>query len=92
LEQPLGEAVLRELSEYIPESMEPGTVFLLEGEKVFGDPRNPYIAALSCPRCGLIGLITQQQLWCKAYTICGGDICSAEYQIDGENFVYRAPQ
>jgi len=47
---------------------------------------------MSCPRCGTMGLITRRQLAGGEAMICGGDVCSAEYQLDGENFRFRRPQ
>ena len=32
--------------------MDPGTVFLLENQSKLGHAQNPYIAVMSCPRCG----------------------------------------
>jgi hypothetical protein len=39
-----------------------------------------------------MGLITRRQLAGGEAMICGGDVCSAEYQLDGENFRFRQPQ
>ncbi len=92
LEKPLEEQILEELEDFVPQSMDPGMVFMLEDQTKLGDAMNPYVAALSCPRCGLIGLITRRQLYAKEHMICAGAECSAEYRIDGEIFVYRQPQ
>ena len=83
---------LQFLEEWIPEKMDPGTVFLLENQSKFGHAQNPYIAVMSCPRCGTMGLITRRQLCEKEAMICGGDTCSAEYRLDGENIRFRHPQ
>jgi len=92
LEQPLEEQMLEELEEWVPGAMDPGTIFVLEGQRKIGDPRNPYVAAMACPRCGLIGLITQRQLYCGDRMICGSDTCSAEYRINGEKIEFRPTQ
>jgi len=57
-----------------------------------GNAQNPYVAVMSCPRCGTMGLITRRQLCGFEPMICGGDFCSAEYQLEGENICYRSPQ
>ena len=85
-------ADLQFLEEWIPERMDPGTVFVLENQTKLGNAQNPYVAVMSCPRCGTMGLITRRQLCGFEPMICGGDFCSAEYQLDGENICYRNPQ
>ncbi|HVC47781.1 MAG TPA: hypothetical protein VND90_11080 [Terracidiphilus sp.] len=83
---------LQFLEEWIPEKMDPGTVFVLENQTKLGHAQNPYVAVMSCPRCGTMGLITRRQL-CEGETmICGGEACSAEYRLEGENILYRSPQ
>jgi hypothetical protein len=83
---------LRFLEEWIPERMDPGTVFVLENQAKLGHAQNPYVAVMSCPRCGTMGLITRRQLIAAEIMICGGDACSAEYRLEGENICYRRPQ
>ncbi len=83
---------LQFLEEWIPEKMDPGTVFLLENQSKLGHAQNPYIAVMSCPRCGTMGLITRRQLCEKETMICGGDSCSAEYRLEGEDIRFRHPQ
>jgi hypothetical protein len=39
-----------------------------------------------------MGLITRRQLGGGETMICGGDVCSAEYRLDGENICYRPLQ
>ena len=85
-------ANLHILEEWIPERMDPGTVFMLENQAKLGSAQNPFVAVMSCPRCGTMGLITRRQLCAGETMICGGDICSAEYRLDGENILYRHPQ
>lgn len=91
LEHPFVEELLKEAEEWIPE-MDPGTIYLLKNQARLGDPTNPYVAVLTCPRCGTPGLITRRQLYAGEKMICGGDTCSAEYSHDGEKFIYRPPQ
>ena len=55
-------ADLQFLEEWIPERMDPGTVFVLENQAKMGHAQNPYVAVMSCPRCGTMGLITRRQL------------------------------
>jgi hypothetical protein len=47
---------------------------------------------MSCPRCGTLGLITRRQLYGGETMICGGEVCSAEYKLDGDNICYRPMQ
>ena len=83
---------LQFLEEWIPDKMDPGTVFLLENQAKLGHAQNPYVAVMSCPRCGTMGLITRRQLCERETMICGGDTCSAEYKLEGENIRFRLPQ
>lgn len=92
LEQPLTKVPVEFLNEWIPERMDPGTIFILERTPRFGDSKNPFVAVMSCPQCGTLGLITRRQLYAGDRMICGGDYCSAEYAHDGENFIYRRSQ
>ena len=64
---------LQFLEEWIPEKMDPGTVFVLENQAKLGHAQNPYVAVMSCPRCGTMGLITRRQLVRFETMICGGD-------------------
>jgi hypothetical protein len=80
------------LEEWIPERMDPGTIFVLENQAKLGQAQNPYVAVMSCPRCGTLGLITRRQLCGGEAMICGGDECSAEYSLDGESICYRSTQ
>jgi hypothetical protein len=85
-------ADLQFLEEWIPERMDPGTVFVLENQGKLGHAQNPFVAVMSCPRCGTMGLITRRQLCSGEAMICGGDVCSAEYRLDGENIRFRSVQ
>jgi len=80
------------IEEWIPDSMDPGTIFLLENQVKVNESEKPYVAVMSCPRCGAMGLITKRQLVGMDPMICGSDSCSAEYQLDGERILFRAPQ
>ena len=61
---PGGEMVaeLEVLNEWIPEQMQPGTIFVLENAGQIGEKEDPYWAVLSCPNCGTLGLITRKQI------------------------------
>lgn len=85
-------AALSFLEEWIPERMAPGTIFVLENQPAIGSEQNPYVAVMSCPQCGTMGLITRRQLVGREVMICGGDVCAAEYQLDGETIRYRPVQ
>jgi hypothetical protein len=78
------------LEVWIPEQMRPGTMFLMEQAGELSKVENPYWAVLSCPGCGSIGLITRQQWAGLTATICGSQICSREYFVEGERIRYRA--
>jgi hypothetical protein len=80
------------LKEWIPERMDPGTVFVLENQAKLGQAQEPFVAVMSCPRCGTMGLITRRQLWGGEAMICGGEICSAEYRLEGESICFRKAQ
>jgi hypothetical protein len=84
-------ADLNFLDEWIPEQMEPGTMFLLEKAGDLGKPENPYWAVLSCPSCGALGLITRQQCVGLEAMICGSESCSAEYFFSDGHICYRLP-
>jgi len=85
-------ADLQFLEEWIPERMDPGTVLLLQNQAKLGHAENPFVAVMSCPRCGTMGLITRRQLEGGEAMICGGELCSAEYKLRGENFRFSKPQ
>jgi hypothetical protein len=79
------------LSEWIPEHMSPGTVFVLENAGHLGDKDDPYWAVLSCPDCGTLGLITRKQLAGLLPVICGSNKCSAQFFINDSEVVARKP-
>jgi hypothetical protein len=80
------------LGEWIPARMDPGTIFFLENPNRLRGEKGAFIAVMSCPRCGTIGLITEKQLYGGEAMICGGTVCSAEYRLEAENIVFRDPQ
>ena len=92
--QPLEEeasmvAELDLLDVWIPEQMQPGTLFLLEQPGELGKVENPYWAVLACPSCGSLGLITRQQCAGLDAMICGSSECSAEYFLEDQTIRYR---
>jgi len=91
LEQPLVEQLIEELTEWAPD-MDPGTIFVFKNPCRIGKPEDPYVAVLTCPRCGTPGLITTRQLYGGGMMICGGDTCSAEFCRDGDSFIFRKSQ
>ena len=82
-------AELNFLEVWIPEQMQPGTMFMLDQSGELGKADNPFWAVLACPSCGCLGLITRQQCTGLEAMICGSDHCSAEYFLDGETIRYR---
>jgi hypothetical protein len=85
-------AELQMLEEWIPEQMEPGTLFVLENAGSLGEAANPYLAVLSCPVCGALGLITKRQYAGVEAMICGSHQCSAEYYLHDGGIEYRRRQ
>jgi len=83
-------AELNFLEVWIPEQMQPGTLFMLEqaGEL---SPEERYWAVLACPTCGSLGLITRQQGAGLESMICGSEKCSAEYFLEDGHIRYRRP-
>jgi hypothetical protein len=84
-------AELNILSEWIPEQMEPGTLFVLENAGDVGENDDPYWAVLSCPECGTLGLITRKQVVGLIPVICGSDSCSAQFFIRDDEIKVRKP-
>ena len=82
-------AELNLLEVWIPEQMQPGTVFMLEQPDEVPKVDNPYWAVLACPACGCLGLITRQQYGGLEAMICGGDTCPAEYFMSDGEIRYR---
>lgn len=84
-------AELTIISEWIPEQMEPGTIFVLENAGEVGESVDPYWAVLSCPSCGTLGLITRRQIAGLIPVICGSGQCSAQFFIRDSDIVPRKP-
>ena len=82
---------LNVLSEWIPEQMQPGTIFVLENAGDMGESEDPYWAVLSCPSCGTLGLITRKQIAGLMCVICGSERCAAQYYIKDCEIVARKP-
>jgi hypothetical protein len=79
------------LNEWIPEQMQPGTVFVLENAGEIGEKEDPYWAVLACPSCGMLGLITRRQINGLIPVICGSEHCSAQFFIREAEVVVRKP-
>ena len=79
------------LSEWIPEQMGPGTIFVLENAGDMGESNDPYWAVLACPECGTLGLVTRKQVTGLLPIICGSDRCSAQFFLRDEEVVVRKP-
>jgi hypothetical protein len=79
------------LNEWIPEQMQPGTLFLLERAAVTGDAEDPYWAVLACPCCGTLGLITRRQMSGALPVICGSNTCSAQFFLRDQQVEVRKP-
>ena len=79
------------VSEWMPEHMEPGTIFVLQNAGEVGERDDPYWAVLSCPSCGTLGLITRKQISGLLPVICGSYHCSAQFFIDDSNIIPRRP-
>src|ERR1700745_1330269 len=82
---------LNVLSEWIPEQMVPGTIFVLENAGEVGEKDDPYWAVLSCPSCGQLGLVTRKQIGGLLPVICGSEQCSAQFFIRDEQIMPRKP-
>jgi len=82
---------LNVLNEWIPEHMQPGTLFILENACEVGESEDPYWAVLACPSCGTLGLITRRQIAGLIPVICGSDQCSAQFAIRESEIVPRKP-
>ena len=84
-------AELNILNEWIPEQMQPGTLFVLENAGEEGETEDPYWAVLACPSCGTLGLVTRRQVVGLMPVICGSDNCSAQFFIRDEQIEPRKP-
>jgi len=79
------------LNEWIPEQMEPGTIFVLERVEDSSDNSDPYVAVLACPQCGTLGLVTRRQLSGAVSIICGSDTCPAHFILHESEILVRKP-
>jgi hypothetical protein len=79
------------MNEWIPEQMQPGTMFVLENAGEIGEQEDPYWAVLACPSCGTLGLITKKQIAGILLVICGSDKCSAQFFLREDEIVPRKP-
>ena len=84
-------AELELISEWIPEQMAPGSIFVLQNAGHVGEKEDPYWAVLSCPSCGTLGLITRKQIAGLLPVICGSDKCAAQFFIHDNDIVVRKP-
>ena len=84
-------AELNVLSEWIPEQMSPGTLFVLENAGEMGQQDDPYWAVLACPECGTLGLVTRRQINGMLPVMCGSDHCSAQFFLKDDNIEVRRP-
>jgi hypothetical protein len=84
-------AELNLLSEWIPEQMSPGTLFVLENAGEMGQQDDPYWAVLACPECGTLGLVTRRQINGILPVMCGSDHCSAQFFLKDDNIEVRRP-
>lgn len=82
-------AELTLLSEWIPEQMGPGSLFVLENAGEMGQQEDPYWAVLACPECATLGLITRRQVNGVTPVICGSDRCSAQFFLKDDDIVVR---
>jgi hypothetical protein len=79
------------LNEWIPEQMQPGTVFVLENAGDMGEGEDPYWAVLACPECGTLGLITRRQIVGLIPVICGSGQCSAQFMLQDDQITPKKP-
>ncbi len=79
------------MNEWIPEQMQPGTMFVLENAGEIGEKEDPYWAVLACPSCGTLGLITRKQIAGILPVICGSDRCSAQFFLREDEILPRKP-
>ena len=84
-------AELNILNEWIPEQMQPGTLFVLENAGEEGQGEDPYWAVLACPSCGTLGLVTRRQVVGLVPVICGSDQYSAQFFLRDEQIEARKP-
>ncbi len=79
------------LNEWIPEQMQPGTLFVLENAGEVGEKEDPFWAVLACPSCGTLGLVTRKQVAGLLPVICGSNECSAQFFLRDDAIIPRKP-
>jgi len=79
------------LTEWIPEQMRAGTLYILDNMDKEADSEDPYWAVLACPDCGTLGLITRRQIAGLIPVICGSDACPASYFLKDSDIIPRQP-
>jgi hypothetical protein len=84
-------AELNILTEWMPEQMEPGSLFILENAGQVGEQEDPYWAVLACQECGTLGLITRRQIHGLIPVICGSSKCPTQFVIHDEQLIPRKP-
>ena len=84
-------AQLSIVTEWFPEQMEPGSIFVLQNAGEVGEQDDPYWAVLACPECGTLGLITRRQFRGLIPVICGSNQCPAQFVIEDEQVVAKRP-
>lgn len=84
-------AELSLVSEWVPEQMGPGTLFVLENAGEVGSAEDPYWAVLACPECATLGLVTRRQINGVLPIICGSDKCSAQFYLKEDAVIVRKP-
>ncbi len=74
---------LLEMSVWVPQSMEPGSVFLLRNRSELRVEHglHGFWAVLACPQCGTLGLITEPQYRGEHSVMCGSPHCSCHFLI-----------
>ncbi|MEO8727053.1 MAG: hypothetical protein ABI383_13140 [Acidobacteriaceae bacterium] len=84
-------AQLNVLTEWEPEDMRPGTIFVLENAGETGENGDPYWAVLACPSCGTLGLVTRKQVNGVVPVICGSAKCPATFVLHDEHIEMKKP-
>lgn len=84
-------AQLNVLTEWEPEEMQPGTIFVLENAGETGENGDPYWAVLACPSCGTLGLVTRKQVNGVVPVICGSEKCAANFVLHDEHIEMKKP-
>jgi hypothetical protein len=84
-------AELNVLTEWEPEDMQPGTIFVLENAGQTGENVDPYWAVLACPSCGTLGLVTRKQVNGVVAVMCGSETCAAHFILHDEHIELRKP-